>query len=67
MIHVNDLLQEIYNEVVRIRKKIEMLEEMLVPKEEVSEEELLEIERLKEESLRGEHVEWDKLKRELDV
>jgi hypothetical protein len=64
---VNDLLQEIYNEVVRIRKKIEMLEEMLVPKEEVSEEELLEIERLKEESLRGEHVEWDKLKRELDV
>jgi len=67
VIHVNDLLQEIYNEVVRIRKKIEMLEEMLVPKEEVSEEELLEIERLKEESLRGEHVEWDKLKRELDV
>jgi len=64
---MNELLQEIYNEVVRIRKKIEMLEEMLVPKEEVSEEELLEIEKLKEESLRGEHVEWKKLKRELDV
>jgi hypothetical protein len=64
---MNELLQEIYNEVVRIRKKIEMLEEMLVPKEEVSGEELLEIEKLKEESLRGEHVEWKKLKRELDV
>ncbi len=67
MVKVSELLQEIYNEVVKIRKKIEMLEEIIIPKEEVSKEELLEIERLKEESLKGEHVEWEKLKKELDL
>jgi len=61
------LLQEIYNEIIKIRKKIEMLEEIIIPKEEISKEELIEIERLKEESIEGEHVEWEKLKRELGV
>ncbi|WP_456474392.1 hypothetical protein [Candidatus Pyrohabitans sp.] len=65
---MNDvLLKEIYDEVVKIRKKIDMLEEIIIPKEKVSEKELLEIEKLKEESIEGEHIEWEKLKRELSV
>ncbi|MHC1610570.1 MAG: hypothetical protein ACXQTW_03055 [Candidatus Methanospirareceae archaeon] len=61
------LLKGIYHEVVEIRERLEALEEMLIPSEEVSKEELEEIEKLKEESLRGEHVEWDALKRELNL
>ena len=61
------LLKEIYNEIKRIREKLELLEELIIPKEEVSEEELEEIRKLKEESLRGEHIEWEELKRELGV
>ncbi len=64
---MNDLLQEIYNEVIKIRKKIETLEEIIIPEEEISEEELLEIEKLKEESMKGEHIEWGRLKRDLGV
>ncbi|AAB88928.1 MULTISPECIES: hypothetical protein [Archaeoglobus] len=61
------LLREIYSEVKKIREKIEQLEELIIPAEKVSEEELLEIRKLKEESLKGEHVDWDELKRELGV
>lgn len=61
------LLREIYDEVKKIREKLEKLEELILPTEKVSEEELREIRKLKEESLKGEHVDWDKLKRELDV
>jgi hypothetical protein len=61
------LLKVIYQEVVEIREKLEALEEMLIPSEEISKEELEEIERLKEESLSGEHVEWNKLKKELNL
>ena len=61
------LLKKIYNEVIKIREKIETLEETIVPKEEISKEELLEIEKLKEESIKGEHVEWERLKRDLGV
>lgn len=61
------LLREIYSEIKKIREKIEQLEELIIPAEKVSEEELLEIRKLKEESLKGEHVDWDELKRELGV
>ncbi|KAF5434478.1 hypothetical protein C5S35_14140, partial [Candidatus Methanophagaceae archaeon] len=58
------LLKDIYNEVVGIRRKLELLEDAIIPKEKVSEEELFEIQKLKEESVKGEHVEWEELKRE---
>ncbi|AGK61362.1 hypothetical protein Asulf_01371 [Archaeoglobus sulfaticallidus PM70-1] len=65
---VNDtLLQEIYSEVKKIREKLELLEELIIPSEKVSEQELQEIRKLKEESLKGEHVDWGELKRELGV
>ena len=58
------LLKEIYSEVVGIRRKLELLEDAIIPKEKVSEEELFEIQKLKEEFVKGEHVEWEELKRE---
>jgi len=61
------LLQEIYSEIKKIREKLELLEELIIPTEKVSEKELQEIRKLKEESLKGEHVDWEKLKRELGV
>jgi len=61
------LLQEIYSEIKKIREKLEQLEELIIPTEKVSEEELQEIRKLKEESLKGEHVDWEELKRELGV
>lgn len=61
------LLKDIYNEIKKIREKLEQLEELIIPVEKVSEEEVKEIRKLKEESLKGEHVDWDELKRELGV
>ncbi len=61
------LLKEIYEEVVSIRKKLEMLEDTIIPKEKITEDELSEILKLKEESVEGEHIEWKKLKRELSL
>jgi hypothetical protein len=58
------LLKDIYNVVVGIRRKLELLEDAIIPKEKVSEEELFEIQKLKEESAKGEHVEWEERKRE---
>jgi hypothetical protein len=60
-------LEEIYEEVVTIRKKIEALEDLIIPKEEISAEEAQEINALLEESLRGENVDWNDLKRKLDI
>lgn len=37
------LLKEIYTEVIRIREKLETMEEAIIPKESISKEELLEI------------------------
>ena len=61
------ILQEIYNEIKKIREKLEQLEELIVPAEKISEEELQEIRKLKEESVKGGHVDWEHLRRELDV
>jgi hypothetical protein len=56
------LLKEIYTEI--LRKKLDMLEVIIVP-EEISSEELEEIEELKKESLEGESVRWEKIKKDL--
>ena len=58
------LLKEIYSEVVGIRIKLELLEDAIIPKEKVSEEDFFEIQKLREESVKGEHVEWEELIRE---
>ena len=47
------LLKEIYNEVVGIRRRLELLEDALIPKERSTEEEIVEIENLRDESLKG--------------
>jgi|GEM_PF-2091152 hypothetical protein len=60
------LLKEIYSEIKKVREKLEMLEELIIPTEKVSEEELLEIKKLKEESLKGEHIDWDEFHTFLD-
>jgi hypothetical protein len=59
------LLKEIYTEILYIRKKLDMLEEIIVPEEEISSEELEEIEELKKESLEGESVRWEEIKKDL--
>lgn len=61
------LLKGIYTEVIRIREKIETLEEAIIPKESISKEKLLDIQKLKRESLEGKHVEWGKLKKEFSL
>lgn len=61
------LLKEIYQEVIYIRKKIDLLEEIIIPEEKINNEELKEIEMLKKESLKGENIKWDDLKKELNL
>jgi hypothetical protein len=63
----NSKLDEIYEEVITIRKKIEALGDLIIPKEDVSAEEAQEINALKEESIRGENVDLNDLKRKLDM
>jgi len=60
-------LTMIYKEIIELKKKIETIENIIIPIEKVSKEESEEIEQLKEESLRGEHVRWDELKKELPL
>jgi len=55
----------IYKEIIEVKKKLETIEDIIIPGEKVSEEELNEITQLKEESLKGEYVKWSKLKKEL--
>jgi len=63
---MNDvLLEEMHKELIEIRRKLEVLEEIIIPKEEIPEEELREIQKLKEESLGGKHMKWKDLKKEL--
>ena len=60
-------LSMVYKEIVKVRKKLETFEDIIIPKEEVSKSELEEIEQLKKESFKGENVQWDKLKKELSL
>ena len=66
MIESNELLlKEIYEEILYIRNKLDTLEKIIIPEEEITPEELEEINILKNQSLKGENIEWDKLKKEL--
>jgi hypothetical protein len=58
-------LTMVYNEIIKMSKKLERFEDIIIPSEEVSKDELQEIEKLKTESLKGEHVRWDELKKRL--
>lgn len=58
-------LTMVYNEIIKMRKKLERFEDIIIPSEEVTKDELKEIEQLKTESLKGEHVRWDELKKRL--
>jgi len=55
----------VYDEIIKMSRKLERFEDILIPFEEVSKEELQEIEKLKTESLKGEHIRWDELKKRL--
>ena len=51
----------IYKEIIEVKKKLETIEDIIIPSEKVSEEELNEITQLKEESLKGEYVKWSEM------
>ncbi|MCZ7393763.1 MAG: hypothetical protein ABOK23_09165 [Candidatus Methanoperedens sp.] len=51
----------IYKEILEVKKKLETIEDIIIPSEKVSEEELNEITQLKEESLKGEYVKWSEM------
>ncbi len=59
---VNVLIEKIYREVVAIREKLEIIERMIVPEEEVGEEELNEIKKLKMEASKGAVTPWNDVK-----
>lgn len=61
------LLKEMHKELIEIRKKLEILEEIIIPKEEIPEDKMIEIQKLKEESLKGENTSWKDLKKELNL
>lgn len=56
------ILEKIYRELITIRKKLDAIERIIIPEEELSNEEIEEIRRLKEEALKGEVVPWDDIK-----
>ncbi len=51
-------IQEIHKELTMIRKKLEGLEEIILPSEKIPERKLNELRKLKDDSLE-EYVEWD--------
>jgi len=55
-------LEKIYREVLAIRDKLDNLERLMVPTEQVSPQESQEIRTLKEEAERGETVPWSQVK-----
>jgi len=60
-------LVTVYNEIVEVKRKLDTIEDLIIPGEEIPKEELEEIEQFKKESLKGEHVRWDELKKELSL
>jgi hypothetical protein len=55
-------LEKIYREVLAIRDKLDSLERLMVPTEQVGPQESQEIRALKEEAERGETVPWSQIK-----
>ena len=60
-----EILKDIYREVIAIRERLEALERIIVPEEEVSQKELNELRKLKESALKGEVIPWDVVKKKL--
>ncbi len=60
-------LTMVYKEIVEVKKKLETIEKIIIPEEKTSKKELEEIEQLKKDSLKGEHVKWAELKKELSL
>jgi hypothetical protein len=58
------VMEDIHKELLFIRKKLEELEEIILPNEKL-EEELEEIRNLREESISGEHIKWNELKKKI--
>ncbi|MEM1514366.1 MAG: hypothetical protein QXE46_05995 [Candidatus Thermoplasmatota archaeon] len=58
-------LKEIKKKLDEIKRCIEDLEDIILPSEKITEEELREIKKLKKESLKGKYVKWDELKEEI--
>ena len=56
------IMKDIHKELLFIRRKLEELEEIILPTEKLSEEEIEEIRKLREQSVNGEHIKWDELK-----
>ena len=59
------LIEKIYREVIAIREKLEDIEKMIIPEEELSDSELEEIEKLKTEAREGSVVLWKDVKKEV--
>jgi len=57
------ILEKIYRELITIREKLDAIERIIIPEEELSNEEMEEIRRLKEEALKGEVIPWDDVKK----
>jgi cytoplasmic iron level regulating protein YaaA (DUF328/UPF0246 family) len=51
--------------IIEVKKKLDTIEEIIIPSEKVSDEELQEIIQLKKESLKGEYARWSDFKKEL--
>jgi len=59
------VMEDIHKELLFIRKKLEELEEIILPTEKLEEGEIEEIRNLREESINGEHIKWDELKKKI--
>ncbi len=60
-------MKTVYKDDVITRRTLKSLGGDVVMEERVSEEEFFEIHKLKDESVMGEHVEWEKLKKDLSL
>ena len=59
------IMRDIHEELLLIRRKLEEIEEIILPTEKLPEEEIKEIRELREQSVKGEHIKWDELKEKI--
>ncbi len=59
------ILKDIHKELLFIRRKLEEMEEIILPTEKLPEEEIKEIKKLREQSVNGENIRWDELKEKI--
>ena len=60
-------LDTIYTEIKTLRREVELIKSALIPEEEISDEERLEIHKIREETKRGEKFRLDDVLTELNV